>query len=229
MNKNKIYGYCRVSTKKQNITRQIENIIKLYPTVKIYQEEFTGTTTDRKEWQKLKKILKKGDIVIFDSVSRMSRNAEEGVKEYFNLYDKGINLIFLKESYINTEVYTKAKEQQIQKTGNKITDILLNAIEEVLKVLAVEQIQKAFEQSEKEVKDLQERTKEGLRVAKSKGNIGGRREGVKIETKKAKETKIQIKKLSKEFDGHLKDIEILELLKLRKNTYYKYKKELKNN
>ena len=72
-----IYGYCRVSTKKQNILRQVENIIKIYPTAKVFQEAYTGTTTDRKEWSKLKKMVKPGDTIIFDSVSRMSRNAEE--------------------------------------------------------------------------------------------------------------------------------------------------------
>ena len=149
-----IYGYCRVSTNKQVITRQIENILKAYPGAKIYQEAYTGTTTDRKEYKKLKKKLLPGDTLVFDSVSRMSRNAEEGVQEYFELYNQGINLIFLKEGYINTEVYKKAKEQQIEKTGNRITDILLSAIEEVLRVIAEEQIEKAFEQSEKEVQDL---------------------------------------------------------------------------
>lgn len=107
--------------------------------------------------------------MIFDSVSRMSRNAEEGVQEYFELYQKGINLIFLKERYIDTEVYDKAKNQQIQKTGNRITDILLSAIEEVLRVIAEEQIEKAFQQSEKEVLDLRVRTSEALRIKKLRG------------------------------------------------------------
>lgn len=100
-------------------------------------------------------------------------------------------------------------------------------IREYLKILAQKQIQIAFDQAEKEVKDLQERTKEGLRVARAKGNIGGRRVGSKIETKKAKEMKEKILKLSKEFNGNLKDIEVIDILKISNNTYYKYKKELK--
>ena len=77
----KIYAYCRISKASQNIQRQIDNILKAYPNAKIYQEVFTGTTTDRKEWNKLKKVLKTGDTVVFDSVSRMSRNADEGINE----------------------------------------------------------------------------------------------------------------------------------------------------
>lgn len=222
-----IYGYCRVSTNRQVITRQIENILKVYPGARIYQEAYTGVTSDRQEWKKLKKLVSSGDTLVFDSVSRMSRNAQEGIQEYFELYNRGVKLIFLKEGYINSDVYTKAKEQQIAKTGNKITDILLAAIEEVLKVIAVDQIEKAFEQAEKEALDIRTRTREGLRVKKSQGVVLGRRVGSKIQTKKSIEMKEKIKLLAKEFGGNLKDIQVIEVLKISRNTYFKYKRELK--
>lgn len=221
-----IYGYCRVSTKKQNILRQVENIIKIYPTAKVFQEAYTGTTTDRKEWSKLKKIVKPGDTIIFDSVSRMSRNAEEGIKEYFNFVERDIELIFLKEGYINTALYKKALENKIDSTGNKIADIYIDATNEVLKILAQEQIKIAFDQAEKEVLDLRERTKEGLRVTKAKGTILGRKQGDTYTTKKEKEMREKIKKLAKDFGGNLKDIEVFTLLGITKNTYYKYKKNI---
>ena len=82
---NTIYGYARVSTPSQSIERQIRNIINYNGNTKIYQESYTGTTQDRPEWQKLLSKLKAGDTIIFDSVSRMSRNSEEGVQEYFRL------------------------------------------------------------------------------------------------------------------------------------------------
>lgn len=220
----KIYGYCRISTKNQSIERQVENILKAYPKAKIYQEVFTGTTTNRREWNKLKRVLKANDTVVFDSVSRMSRNAEEGVKEYMELLEKDINLVFLKEPYINTEVY----QEQLKANDNiktddiDLNDTILKGVREYLKRLATKQIIIAFDQAEKEVKDLQQRTKEGMRVAKAKGNVAGRREGVKIETKKSVEMKDKIKKL---LPTH-KDKEIIELLGLARNTFYKYKKEL---
>jgi len=228
---NKIYGYCRISTKTQSITRQIENILKEYPNAKIYQEQFTGTTTDRKEWNKLKKILKTNDTIIFDSVSRMSRNAEEGINEYMDLLEKGINLIFLKEGYINTEVYQEQlkSNDNIQTDDTDLNETIMKGIREYLKRLATRQIRIAFEQSEKEVKDLQQRTKEGMAVAKAKGSKIGREKGEIFETKKSKEMKEKIQKLSKDFNGTLKDIELMELLKIARNSYYKYKKELLNN
>ena len=74
-----IYGYVRVSTDKQNIDRQIRNILAVDASAKIYQEIFTGTkTTGRHEFQKLLNKVQSGDTIIFDSVSRMSRNASEG-------------------------------------------------------------------------------------------------------------------------------------------------------
>ena len=106
----KVYGYCRISTKKQSIERQERNILKEYPDAQIIKEAYTGTKLDRPEWNKIYKNLKQGDTVVFDSVSRMSRNADDGTALYFELYDKGINLVFLKEHYIDTELYkSKAK------------------------------------------------------------------------------------------------------------------------
>ncbi len=69
-----IYGYVRVSTDKQNIDRQIRNILAVDASAKIYKEVFTGTkTTGRHEFQKLLNKVQSGDTIIFDSVSRMSR------------------------------------------------------------------------------------------------------------------------------------------------------------
>ncbi len=78
-----IYGYCRISRKEQSITRQIRNIKKEYPDALIIEEAFTGTKMERPEWMKLHKKVRSGDIIVFDSVSRMSRNADEGVETYF--------------------------------------------------------------------------------------------------------------------------------------------------
>lgn len=224
----KIYGYARISTKKQNVERQIENILKEFPEAKIYQEQFTGTTTDRKEWNRLKKALKAGDTVVFDSVSRMSRNADEGINEYMDLLEREINLIFLKEPYINTEVYQEQLKvnDNIKTDDIDLNDTILKGVREYLRRLATKQIRIVFEQSEKEVQDLKQRTKEGLRVAKANGSQVGRAKGDTFKTKKSIEMKEKIRKLSKDFEGNLKDIEVIELIGIARNSYYKYKKEL---
>lgn len=221
-----IYGYCRISKAKQVIERQIRNIKAAFPDAIIIQEIFTRTRMDRKEWLKLMKIIKPGDIIVFDSVSRMSGNAEEGFAEYERLYNMGVVLVFLKEPHINTETYKKALENNIQLTGSNV-DFILEGVNKYLMALAKEQIKLAFEQSEKEVEDLHQRTKEGLITAKLAGKQIGRKQGAEIVTKKSLEKKQIILKHSKDFNGSLNDTEVMVLTGLARNTYYKYKRELK--
>ena len=223
-----IYGYCRISKAKQVIERQIRNIKAIYPNAVIIEEVFTRTRMDRKEWQKLMKIIKPGDIIVFDSVSRMSGNAEEGFAEYERLYNMGVVLVFLKEPHINTEIYKKALENNIKLTGSNV-DFILEGVNKYLIALAKEQIKLAFEQSEKEVEDLHARTKEGLVTAKLAGKQIGRKQGVEVVTKKSLEKKQIILKHSKEFNGSLNDAEVMALTGLSRNTFYKYKRQLKDS
>ena len=231
----KLYGVARISTGKQNIERQIRNILAEYPDATIVKETYTGTKLDgRKEFEKLLKIIKKGDIIVFDEVSRMSRNSEEGCNLYEELFNKGVDLIFLKETHINTDVYRKALENQIKiklDTGNKASDELINTIIDALNKytieLAKEQIRIAFDKAESEVKRLHERTKEGLLTAKLSGKQIGQVKGSKLTTKKSIMAKEIILKHSKDFDGTLNDDECRKLAEVSRNTYYTYKKKLK--
>lgn len=221
-----IYGYTRISTKQQSIERQIRNIKDLYPTAVIVEEVYTGTKIyGRKEFDKLLKKVKAGDTIVFDSVSRMSRNAEEGFELYQELFNRGIELIFIKEQHINTTTYKQALTNNVQLTGTTV-DFILEGINKYLLALAKEQIKLAFIQSEKEVKDLQQRTKEGLKTARLNGKQIGQPKGAKLTTKKSIQAKEQIQKYSKDFGGTLKDIEVMKLIGIARNSYYKYKKEL---
>ena len=156
----------------------------------------------------------------------MSRNADDGVDLYMDLFNKKVTLVFLKESYINTEVYRSTMEQTIGSTGNDIADIYIEATNKVIKLLAEKQIRKAFEQAEKEIEDIHQRTREGIETARLNGKQIGRVEGKKVVTKKSVEMKDRIRKMSKSFNGNMTDKEILEILNISRNTYYKYKKEM---
>ena len=143
-----VYGYARTSTAKQNIDRQIRNIEREYPNAIIIQEAYTGTKIDRSEWNRLFATAKEGDTVVFDSVSRMSRNADEGFAVYEELYKRGVNLVFLKEHHIDTATYRKALESNVPLTGTNV-DFILEGVNKYLLTLAKEQIRLAFEQAEK--------------------------------------------------------------------------------
>ena len=227
------YGYCRISTPKQNIDRQERNILERFPNAHIIKEVYTGTKTDgRKEWTKLYKLVKqeaaagKEITIIFDSVSRMSRNAEDGFQLYEELYNLGISLVFLKEPHINTDTYKKAMQNQVALTGSMV-DSILKGINEYLMLLAKEQIKIAFDQAQKEVQDLHQRTSEGLKTAKLNGKQIGRIKGNKYTTKKELAAKEIILKNSKDFNGTNTDSEVIKIAGISRNSYYKYKAELK--
>ena len=221
-----IYGYCRISRAKQSIERQIRNIKAAYPEAVIIEEVFTRTRIDRKEWNKLTNKVECGDTIVFDSVSRMSGNADEGFTAYEELYNKGVNLVFLKEPHINTDTYKQALQNNVALTGGTV-DYILEGVNKYLLALAKEQIKLAFEQSEKEVEDLHQRTREGLITAKLNGKQVGQKQGAKLTTKKSIAAKEVIAKHSKDFNGTLSDIDVMKLAGLSRNTYYKYKAEMK--
>lgn len=171
-----IYGYCRVSTPKQNIERQIRNIKAAYPDILILQDEYTGTKMDRPSWMKIYRKAEDGDIIIFDSVSRMSRNAEDGFAVYEELYHRGVLLVFLKEPQVNSETYRHALDSSVPMTGTNV-DYILAGVNQYLMALAKEQIRLAFGQAEKEVTDLRQRTREGIQTARINGKQIGQRRG----------------------------------------------------
>jgi DNA invertase Pin-like site-specific DNA recombinase len=228
------YGYARISTPKQNIERQIRNIRDYDKSAVIVREVFTGTKFQgRAEFDKILKKVKPNETIIFDSVSRMSRDAEEGFKEYEELFLKGVNLIFLKEPHINTDTYRQAMENKLQiaiNSGDADTDELMTGIIEALNKyimrLAKKQIQLAFSQAEKEVADLHQRTREGIVTAKLNGKQIGQKQGNKLTTKKSIAAKLKIKKYNYSFGGTLNNEETIKQIGISRMTFYKYKNEL---
>ena len=221
----KIYGYARISTPKQSIDRQIRNIKAEYSTAIILQDEFTGTKLSRPNFDKLLKIVAEGDMIVFDSVSRMSRNATDGFTVYQELYNKGVELVFLKEPQINTQTYKKAVTSSVQLTGTAV-DFILEGINRYLMELAKEQIKLAFEQAEKEVTDLHQRTREGIITARLNGKQIGQQKGAKLITKKSISAKEIIRIHLVDFGGSLNNTECQRLAGISRNSFYKYKQEI---
>ena len=223
------YGYCRISNPKQSIERQKRNILAAYPDAVLIEEEYTGRTfTGRKRFEKLMKTVKAGDTIVFDSVSRLSRNAKEGSETYLQLYDVGVELVFLKEHHIDTAVYRQAISRKIEtiQTGKASTDHLVNGMLDLLNeftaALAKEQIEISFWQAEKEVSDLRQRTKEGLLTAKLSGTKLGLPKGSTVTTKKEKAAAPLIRKYNHHFGGSLNDQETAKQLGLSRPTVAKY-------
>ena len=227
----KTYAYCRVSTERQSLQRQIDNITAAFPEISpkdYHTDKFTGATQDRPAWNKLLQKVQAGDTIVFDSVSRMSRDAAEGAKQYEELYNKGVRLVFLNEPHCNTDTYKEAAQQAANipanSTGDELTDCAMEFVRKAMMILARKQIKLAFEQAEKERKDICKRVKDGM---KASGNMGGRKQGFTYTSDKVKAARAQIEKHAKEFGGTLKDTEIMQMTGISRDTLYRLKREIR--
>ena len=250
----KIYGYARISTPKQSLQRQIDNIKASFPNALIYQEVFTGKSSaeDREKFTALLKVVKPGDSIVFDEVSRLSRDAQGGYETYMNLIDRGVKLHFIKEPHLDSDVFKAALDRQINvqiETGSSATDTftggLFDLLNQYMRDLAREQIRLAFERSEAEAAYLRKRTKEGI-AAKREAAIAagkdfkiGRAAHSTIRTAKQKMIAENIRNFSKDFTGGknntMNDVQVMNQINgsskktlCSRPTYYAVKKMLQD-
>lgn len=235
-----IIGICRKSRANQNIERQVRNILNKYPNARIIKITCSGAKViGYKDFEKVIKEVKenkknKNYKLVFDSASRMSRDSEGGCELYEDLFNHNVSIEFLKEPQINTDVFRKTLNNQIElqaKTGNEATDKLINTVIQALNdytiALVKEQIKKVFDEAETELKNIHQRTSEGLLTAKLNGKRVGTPKGTKLTTKKSIQAKEIIIKHYKVFgNGTLNATETMKLAGIDKNTFYKYKREL---
>ena len=229
-------GYARVSTPKQKLERQIQNLKAAYPDVVIVSEVYTGSTDNRPKWKKLMRQCRAGVVgkLVFDEVSRFSRNAEEAITEYRELYGLGIELEFLKEPHINSSIYRQASERKINisteamdtDTANLINTVI-EGLNDYLLAVAEKQIYLAFEHAQNERELLSKRTSEGLKQAKLMGSKVGRQKGEKIVTKKQKRAYRIIRSKYELFEGgYLNATECFRACKISKSTFYRYLQQM---
>ncbi len=146
-----IYGYARVSTKEQNLDRQIVELEKYTKT--IYFDKLSGKDFERKEYQKMIKKLKKGDLVIIKSIDRLGRNYDLIIEEWQRITKKiGADIKVLDMPLLDT---TQTQEL----TGKFISDLVLQILSYV---------------AETERRNIKQRQAEGIKIAQEKGIKFGR-------------------------------------------------------
>ena len=106
------FAYMRISTaverQKQKFTRQEVALKKFAEQNKIEfiytaREDASGKNfADRKEWNKIEKLVQDGDTIVFKDISRFTREAENGYKKYMELLSRGVNLIFIDNPTVST-------------------------------------------------------------------------------------------------------------------------------
>ena len=225
--KPRIFGYARISRPTQDLARQVRNIKDAYPTASVWKEAKTGTKlAGRTILQQLLASVQPGDTIVFDDVDRMSRNAEEGIALYLDLYKKGVELVFLKAPTINTAVYREELQVTMPRTGTDV-DLFLQAAEEYMRRLATRQIKIAFDTAQAEVDKLHKRTSEGRKTAILNGKQPGVKPGQKLHTKKERLSKAIILQHCHTYGGTLTDKECMKLCGVTEGTYFKYKREMR--
>ena len=86
-----IYGYARVSTASQELDVQIQALENEGATI-IYKEKFTGTKTDRPQFNELLERLQEGDKLVVTKLDRLARNTKEGIEIIERLFEKGVKV-----------------------------------------------------------------------------------------------------------------------------------------
>lgn len=210
------FKYMRISTKeergKQKYNRQ-EKAIDTYARengiefVAEFKEDESGKDFDnRKEWQRLEKLLQSGDTVIFKDISRFTREAENGYAKYMELLEKGINLVFLDNPTVNTD-YIK-ELLNVAEQQNLIAKI---SLENTIKLLLYVELDRA----EQERLILINRIKAGITAS---GKKQGRKEGVPI--KLSETLKEDIREYLK--DRNITKAEVMKKHNISRNTLIKY-------
>lgn len=212
------YFYMRISTQeergKQKFSRQ-ESALKKYAESHgleydehtVYKEDRSGKNfTERSEWNKLEKILRDGDTVIFKDISRFTREAENGYQKYMDLMNKGINLVFIDNQTICTD-YIK----QLLDVAEKQNLIAKISLENTVKLLLYVELDRV----EQERLILQKRIKDGMDASDKKP---GRKEGTMEKLTPELEDAITVYL----HDRTILQVDIMKKFGISRNTLKKY-------
>lgn len=149
------YAYARVSARDQNLQRQISALIEFgIEKNRIFSDKKSGKDFERKEYKKLIKKLKSGDLLVIKSIDRLGRNYDQIIAEWtFITNTVGADILVLDMPLLDTR--TKAETL----VGKFISDIVLQVLSFV---------------AENERANIRERQADGIRLAKQNGVKFGR-------------------------------------------------------
>lgn len=152
--KQNIYGYIRVSSKDQNICRQVLPMEQLnIPKQNIFIDRQSGSDFDRPAYKKLMRRLRQGDILYIKSIDRLGRNYKEILEQWSYLTKRrNIDIVVMDMPLLDTR-----SENDLLKSF--IIDIILQILSFV---------------AENEKNNIRSRQAEGIAAAKKRGVTFGR-------------------------------------------------------
>lgn len=128
---NMVYGYARVSTRQQDLSRQLD-LLDRYECNKIYTEKISGVRANRPELNKLKKRVKENDKIIIESFSRLGRSTKDLIDLVYFFEKKGVKVISIKENFDTQTPQGKLMMTVFQAFGQFERDIIVERTKEGL-------------------------------------------------------------------------------------------------
>lgn len=215
----KVYGYVRVSTKKQDLTRQVMAIYEYaeknnLKVEKIFEDKETGLNFNRKGYNELvDRTITENDTIIVHSIDRLGRNKKELETEIKHITEtRKTALIVITAPFLTKGLNVKTTDPM----SKLMFELTRNLFFEFLTTIAQFEIEQKKERVRTGIDNME--IKNGKKWSRKTGNYTGRPNIFE---------KIDKKKLIEYIKKGYKNKEIIELLKLKESTFYKIKKELK--
>lgn len=217
-----VFSYMRISTKessdKQSFNRQ-DKSLKTYANNNNleytlgFKDDCSGKSFDIPAWQKLEKLFREGDTIVFKEISRFTREAENGYEKYMELMQNGINLVFIDNPTVSTDYI---KNLTIVATEQDL--VAKTALESTIKLLLIVELDRV--QKEREI--IVKRIKQGIQASEK---VQGRKQG------KLDKMSAVLREDIKAFmtDRSIKQIDLMKKHNISRNTLKKYIKVITEN
>lgn len=216
----KTVAYMRISTEedkgKQRYTRQEqaierwqkENNVEITDR-RIYRDDASGKSFDRKAWKELEADVQSGDTIVFKDLCRFTRERDNGYNKYMELMNKGVNMVFLDNPTLNTDyINSMQNTADSLKEENFIGGMTLDF---VIKLLLVTELDRA----EKERLITRQRIIDGIKASdKKSGRPVGKLDKMSDELKKDIEKFLT--------DRSIKQVDLMKKYNISRNTLKKY-------
>lgn len=196
-----IYGYCRVSTKNQKISRQVEALLEYgVKYVNIYMDTYTGSEIRRKGLDELREVLKFGDTIVIKEIDRLGRNRSQTIELIKELIANDIDLVVLDTPYLQEFIIRELKKNE------GFMEIMANTLLSLI-----------LEVAEQERKKILMRTSEGKRKALEKGIVFGRKQKITKD--------VFLEYYTQVLNNALTPKSVQDILNISKQSYYNYVKK----
>jgi DNA invertase Pin-like site-specific DNA recombinase len=194
-------GYIRVSSKGQNIARQVQSLTD-YGCEKIFIDKKSGKNLEREEYKKMKKYIREKDILVFAELDRLGRNKKEIDKEWNEFINRGIDIVVLDMPILDTTKYQDEFGKLIMNLAREL--LSYNAEQDRLKIL--------------------ERQRQGIAIAKTEGKYKGTDKFYRADSPNA-EHRAKYYRIIQLLKDKKPITHIAEDVKVSRNTIYRIKKE----